>query len=70
MSRHIALCFDGTNDKYAAHGNTNVLKLYQMLDRDETRQLLYYQPGIGTMAPRNVVPWQATNTVDQKGAWS
>jgi uncharacterized protein (DUF2235 family) len=54
MSRNIVLCFDGTNDKYAAHGDTNVVKLYQMLDRDETRQLLYYQPGIGTMAPIGV----------------
>jgi uncharacterized protein (DUF2235 family) len=51
MGRNIVLCFDGTNDKYAAQDDTNVVKIYQMLGRDEGQQLRYYQPGIGTMAP-------------------
>lgn len=60
MSRNIVLCFDGTNDEYAARDDTNVVKLYQLLDQDETRQLRYYQPGIGTMAPIGV--WGKTKT--------
>lgn len=54
MGRNIVLCFDGTNDKYAARDDTNVVKLYQMLDQDEATQLRYYQPGIGTMGPAGV----------------
>ena len=49
VGRNIALCLDGTNNKYAAV-NTNVVKLYAMLDK-KSDQLSYYQPGIGTFAP-------------------
>src|SRR2546425_903460 len=51
MSRQVVLCFDGTNNKYADRDDTNVIKLYQMLDQSSTQCLRYYQPGIGTMAP-------------------
>jgi uncharacterized protein (DUF2235 family) len=51
--RNIVLCLDGTSNKYAAD-NTNVVKLYAMLDRARPDQLSYYQPGIGTMAPPGV----------------
>jgi uncharacterized protein (DUF2235 family) len=50
MPRNIVLCLDGTSNHYAAV-NTNVVKLYAMLDRTRTDQLSYYQPGIGTIAP-------------------
>jgi uncharacterized protein (DUF2235 family) len=53
MVRNIVLCLDGTSNKYAA-ANTNVVKLYAMLDRQRNDQLSYYQPGIGTMAPPGV----------------
>jgi uncharacterized protein (DUF2235 family) len=51
--RNIVLCLDGTSNQYAAT-NTNVVKLYAMLDRARNDQLSYYQPGIGTMAPPGV----------------
>src|SRR5258708_24247271 len=50
MGRNLVLCFDGTNNEYAAI-NTNVVKMYAMLDRARDDQLAYYQPGIGTFAP-------------------
>jgi uncharacterized protein (DUF2235 family) len=53
MGRNIVLCLDGTSNKYAA-ANTNVVKLYAMLDRKRKDQLTYYQPGIGTMPPPGV----------------
>lgn len=43
----------GTNNEYAAT-NTNVVKLYAMLDRTKSDQLAYYQTGIGTFAPSGV----------------
>jgi uncharacterized protein (DUF2235 family) len=53
MGRNIVLCFDGTNNQYAAT-NTNVVKMYAMVDRTGTDQIAYYQPGIGTFAPPGV----------------
>jgi uncharacterized protein (DUF2235 family) len=50
VGRNIILCFDGTNNEYAAV-NTNVVKTYTMLDRTGADQFAYYQPGIGTFAP-------------------
>jgi uncharacterized protein (DUF2235 family) len=54
MGRSIVLCFDGTNNQYAAT-NTNVVKLYAMLDRTKNDQIAYYQPGIGTFTPPGVL---------------
>lgn len=53
MGRNIILCLDGTNNEYAAT-NTNVVKLYAILDRARNDQLAYYQPGIGTFSPPGV----------------
>ena len=53
MARKIVICLDGTNNQYEA-ANTNVVKLYAMLDRDSNDQIAYYQPGIGTMAPQGL----------------
>jgi len=47
--RCLILCFDGTGNAF--HGDssdTNVVKIYQMLNRDDPAQFHYYQPGIGT----------------------
>jgi uncharacterized protein (DUF2235 family) len=53
MARNIVLCFDGTNNEYAAT-NTNVVKLYAMVDKSTNDQVTYYQPGIGTFAPPGI----------------
>jgi uncharacterized protein (DUF2235 family) len=53
IGRNVVLCLDGTNNEYNAV-NTNVVKLYAMVDESGTDQLAYYQPGIGTFAPPGV----------------
>lgn len=50
MGRTLVLCFDGTSNKYGSE-NTNVVKLYAMLQRDTLQQFTYYQTGIGTLDP-------------------
>ncbi|PGH07588.1 hypothetical protein AJ80_07977 [Polytolypa hystricis UAMH7299] len=43
------LCFDGTGNKFAGdESDSNVLKIFRMLDRSQGGQFHYYQPGIGT----------------------
>lgn len=48
MARNLILCCDGTNKQFGPE-NTNVVRLIQALDRDPTKQLLYYDPGVGTL---------------------
>ncbi|KAL7919438.1 hypothetical protein ACQKWADRAFT_301410 [Trichoderma austrokoningii] len=48
-ARKLILCFDGTGNKF--HGDesdSNILKIFRMLDRTADDQYHYYQPGIGT----------------------
>ncbi|KAK2616323.1 hypothetical protein QQS21_000757 [Conoideocrella luteorostrata] len=47
--KKLILCFDGTGNKF--HGDdsdSNILKIFRMLDRSASDQYHYYQPGIGT----------------------
>lgn len=49
--KNIVICFDGTNNRLQAAVNTNVVRLFAMLDLDKpTHQVGYYDPGVGTFA--------------------
>lgn len=45
--RSIVLCLDGTGDSYD-DDNTSIVKVFQALRKDDPRQLVYYQSGVGT----------------------
>jgi uncharacterized protein (DUF2235 family) len=48
-SKRLVLCFDGTGNKFNAdETDSNIVKIYEMLDRTTADQYHYYQPGIGT----------------------
>jgi uncharacterized protein (DUF2235 family) len=47
-ARNIIVCCDGTANEFREH-NTNVVRLYQVLIRDPTRQVACYHPGLGTI---------------------
>ncbi|ROV90353.1 hypothetical protein VMCG_09737 [Cytospora schulzeri] len=45
----LVLCFDGTGNTFNGNdSDSNILKIYRMLDRTADDQYHYYQPGIGT----------------------
>ena len=47
--KKLVLCFDGTGNTFSGNtGDTNIIKLYDKLDRDAEDQFHYYQTGIGT----------------------
>lgn len=50
MTKNIILCMDGTSNQFATD-HTNVVKLCYAMVKDPTRQLVYYHPGLGTVAP-------------------
>lgn len=52
MSRNIVMCLDGTGCKLREN-NTNVIKLYRILKREKDRQVLFYNPGVGTLGDPN-----------------
>ncbi|PWY69715.1 sporulation associated protein [Aspergillus heteromorphus CBS 117.55] len=48
-TRELVLCFDGTGNTFRADGGeSNILKIFRMLDRRKDHRYCYYQPGIGT----------------------
>jgi uncharacterized protein (DUF2235 family) len=52
--RNIIICCDGTGNEISEN-ISNVLKLYRCLrktDRTQPRQLVYYDPGVGTLRGR------------------
>ncbi|OQD84885.1 hypothetical protein PENANT_c011G02787 [Penicillium antarcticum] len=52
--KQFVLCFDGTGNKFAGDASdTNLVKIYRMLDRSQSHQYHYYQPGIGTYVTSN-----------------
>jgi uncharacterized protein (DUF2235 family) len=59
MRKNIIVCLDGTGNQLKAEGNTNVVRLYEMLDLgDPTRQIAYYDPGVGTFSAAGAwTPW-------------
>ena len=48
MAKNLIICCDGTNNQFGTN-NTNVVRLVQVLNRDPQKQLVYYDPGVGTM---------------------
>jgi uncharacterized protein (DUF2235 family) len=52
--KKIVICLDGTGNQMKAKGHTNVATLFGMLDlSDPTKQIGYYDPGVGTLSAAN-----------------
>jgi len=47
VPKNIVVCCDGTGNEYG-DANSNVVNLFQSLILDDTRQVAYYHPGVGT----------------------
>lgn len=54
MSRNIIVCCDGTNNQFGIC-NTNVVRIAELVERDPTQQLCYYDPGIGTLPEQGML---------------
>ncbi|RZI53859.1 MAG: DUF2235 domain-containing protein [Pseudonocardia sp.] len=48
--KNIVVCLDGTGNQIRASGNTNVIRLFRALENNAGRQILYYDPGVGTFS--------------------
>ncbi|EXJ66062.1 uncharacterized protein A1O5_10676 [Cladophialophora psammophila CBS 110553] len=62
------LCFDGTGNKFSGNDtDSNILKLYRMLDRTDVNMYTFYQPGIGTYVSSHSM--QTTSTLGRIRSW-
>jgi uncharacterized protein (DUF2235 family) len=62
------LCFDGTGNKFSGtDADSNILKIYRMLDRSDNDQFHYYQPGIGTYVVAKSL--SHTSHLDRMKSW-
>ncbi|MEO7122157.1 MAG: DUF2235 domain-containing protein [Lacisediminihabitans sp.] len=51
MGRNLVICLDGTGAQPRAKGDSNVIKVFGMLDlTDPAKQIAYYDPGVGTFS--------------------
>ena len=59
MGKDIVICLDGTGNQLKATANTNVVRLYEMLELgDPSQQVAYYDPGVGTFGAQGAwTPW-------------
>ncbi|KAJ7712352.1 hypothetical protein B0H16DRAFT_1702963 [Mycena metata] len=71
--RTLVLCFDGTGDQFDAD-NSNIVQLFSMLPKaDRSRQMVYYQAGIGTCSsPQIATPFwsKVSKSIDEAIAWN
>ena len=65
MARKLIICCDGTANQFA-EDRTNVLKLAYAAAKDQS-QLLYYHPGVGTMAPPGLFTTIGRKTAELAG---
>ncbi len=47
MIKNIIICCDGTGNEYGK-ANTNVVKLFNLIVKDNKKQIAFYDPGVGT----------------------
>ncbi|PGH34605.1 hypothetical protein GX50_02589 [[Emmonsia] crescens] len=70
LPKAFVLCFDGTGNKFTGdESDSNVLKIFRMLDRNQGQQFHYYQPGIGTYVTSTKVPSHAGAFSRIKQTW-
>lgn len=66
MGRNFVICCDGTANQFE-RDRTNVLKLAFAAEKDVATQLVYYHPGVGTMAPPGLFTWVGRKTAELAG---
>ncbi len=47
--KNVVICLDGTGNQFKEE-NSNVVKLFRVLERNPQEQVAYYDPGVGTLA--------------------
>ena len=67
MARNLVVCLDGTSNEPES-GTTNVARTYAVAAKSES-QLVYYDPGVGTMGARGAVTRHRARTRPGSPAW-
>jgi len=63
--RRLVLCFDGTGNEFKAdETDTNIVKLYELLDRESPTQYHYYQREFPHQPPSITAPTRSESLFD------
>ncbi len=54
MGKNIVICIDGTGNEFGSC-NSNVVKLYSVLEYNSQSQIAFYHPGLGTIGSPNAL---------------
>lgn len=54
MPKNLVVCCDGTANEFGDR-NSNVVKIYSVLERNTPDQIAFYDPGVGTFSPNPAV---------------
>jgi len=54
ISKNIIICCDGTGNEYC-ETNTNIVRLFEIIEKNNPGQIAYYDPGVGTIGSRAAV---------------
>ena len=73
---NIVICCDGTGNEFGVK-NSNVIKLFSALDKNQKKNTLYYHPGIGTIGiifsprsgPRSTAGWRRPSALASARMW-
>jgi uncharacterized protein (DUF2235 family) len=57
MGKNVVVCCDGTANQVFAGDDTNVVRLCAVAVKDPAQQVVYYHPGLGTMAAQGALTW-------------
>lgn len=56
MTRNVVICCDGTNNEFGIC-NTDVVRIMQIVTHSPEQQIVYYDPGVGTLPEAGVLAW-------------
>jgi uncharacterized protein (DUF2235 family) len=56
MPRNIIVCCDGTNNEFGIC-NTDIVRIMQIVTHSPEQQIVYYDPGVGTLPEAGVLAW-------------
>ena len=74
MPKNIVICCDGTSNRFGKN-NTNVVRLVECLAKNTAQQVVFYDPGVGTLPqpglsnPVKWLKWKAWTFADLAVGW-
>jgi uncharacterized protein (DUF2235 family) len=79
LAKNVLVCCDGTGNEFGVR-NTNVVRLFQIIEKNTDAQVAYYDPGVGAFGAellglatgygitRNIFEWKTRRSTTSTGS--